>query len=87
MRRLCRRGDRGWAKEVPPAAGHDPGSFGIKGLAARIYFAFTESSPPAAAAASATPAPAPMARVIRGGKGAGERRAGQARAVGHCARP
>jgi hypothetical protein len=61
------RGDRGWAKKAPPAVGHDPGSFGLKGLAARVYFAFTYSSPPA----PATPSPAAMARIIRGRKGAG----------------
>ncbi len=58
------RGDRGWAKEAPPAAGHDPGSFGLKGLAARIYFAFTDPSLPTPAAAAAPP-PLPRQSVMR----------------------
>ncbi len=50
------------------------GAFEIKGLAARVYFAFIHSSlsAPAVAPASA----APMARRARGRRGAGERRAG-----------
>jgi hypothetical protein len=58
------RGDRGWAQEAPPAAGHDPGSFGLKGLAARIYFAFTDPSPPTPAVAPAPP-PLPRQSVMR----------------------
>ena len=42
------------AKEALPTVGHDPGFFGIKGLAARVYFVFTHSSPPIPAAAPAT---------------------------------
>ncbi len=72
--------------DAPPAVGHDPRSIRIKGLAARICFAFTESSPPTAAIAPATPPPAAMARVISGRKGAGEPRVEHARAVGQGAR-
>jgi len=42
--------------------------FEIKGLAARVYFAFTLSSPPAAAVAPVSPPPAARARIIRGRK-------------------
>jgi transposase len=49
------------------------GVFGIKGLAARFYFSFTHSSPLTPAVAPASPSPAPMVRIIRGRKGAGER--------------
>ena len=75
------------AKTASPAVGHDPRSFGIKGLAARVYFLFTESFPPTAAVAATTPAPAAMARVIRGRKRAGEPPVDHARAVGQGARP
>ena len=40
-----------------------------------------------AAVAPATPSPAPMARIIRGRKGDGERRAGLAGKLGQCAGP
>jgi hypothetical protein len=62
-------------------------AFGINGLAERIYFAFTDSSPPAPEVARAYPSPAPMARTLRGRKGAGERRAEQAGLVGQWERP
>jgi hypothetical protein len=80
-------GDRGWAKDAPPAVGHDPGLFGLKRLVARVYFAFTHSSPPTPAAVPATWSPAAMWRIIRGRgrKGTGEQRAGHARTVGQSA--
>jgi hypothetical protein len=62
--------------------GTDSGVFGIKGLAACIYFAFTDSSPPATAVAPTPASPAPMARFLRGRKGAGERRTGDTGTVG-----
>ena len=79
------RGDRGGEKGAAHC-GTGSGAFGIKGLAARIYFAFTLASPPAPAVAPATPSAAPMARIIAGRKGAGERLAGHAGPVGQCAR-
>ncbi len=74
-------------KKAQPAVGHDPGSFGLKGLAARVYLAFTESSPPAPAIAPATWSPAALSRRIRGRTGAGEQRAGHAGRVGPCTSP
>ena len=62
-------------------------AFGIKGLAARIYFAFTHSSPLAPAVASANPSPALMARIIRGRKGDGARRARHSGTIEQRARP
>ena len=59
--------------------------FGIKGLAARLYFSFILSSPPARVGVPASPHPALMARIIRGRKGAGEWRAGHAGPVVYCA--
>jgi len=81
------RGGSGRGKTAPPAVGHAPRRFGLKGLAARVYFAFTYAFPPTPAPAAATWSPAPMVPIIRGSKGAGERRAGQAGPGGPCARP
>jgi hypothetical protein len=58
--------------------GTDSGVFGIKGLAARIHFAFILSALSAPAVTPAPASPAPMARFRRGTKGAG----GGARVIG-----
>jgi hypothetical protein len=86
------KGDGGGAGGTGPGGkggahcGTGCGVFGIKGLAARVYFAFTLSCPPTPAVAPASPSLAAIARHIRGRKGAGERRAGHAGPAGHCAR-
>jgi hypothetical protein len=97
VRGLCRaarafdpvgkRGQRRGKRLSAAHCGTESGAFEIKGLAARIYFAFTLSSPPAPAVTPASLSPAPMARIIRGRKRAGERRAGHAGPLGQCARP
>ncbi len=75
------------AGKKPSHRGTGSGAFGIKGLAARIYFSFTLSSPFTPAVAPAGPPTARMARTLRGRKGAGERCAGHAGPVGQSARP
>jgi hypothetical protein len=74
------KGDRGWAKEAPPAVGHDPGRLDSRGW--RRAFTLRSRSHPGPSPSSHPPPPAPCRD---GARHQGQER-GRGAARGTCAR-